>query len=57
MASTVMSRLNRFWTSSSIRFLNKYRLYKSLVVSILLYSLRPGCFTPTQNAGYRHLNI
>ena len=38
-----MSRLSRLWKSSNISFATKYRLYQSLVVSILLY----GCETWT----------
>lgn len=42
-ATSAMARLDRIWRSNSISFTNKYRLYKSLVVSILLY----GCETWT----------
>jgi exonuclease III len=42
-ATSAMARLSRLWTSSAISFSTKYRLYKSLVVSILLY----GCETWT----------
>ena len=38
-----MSRLSRQWKSNNISFTTKYRLYQSLVVSILLY----GCETWT----------
>ncbi|KAH3725173.1 hypothetical protein DPMN_051008 [Dreissena polymorpha] len=41
-----MTKLSRLWTSSSISFPTKYRLYKSLVVSILLY----GCEILTPHA-------
>ena len=40
-ATSAMARLDRIWRSNSINFTTKYRLYKSLVVSILLY----GCET------------
>lgn len=43
MATSAMSRLDRIWRSNSISFSTKHRLYKSLVVSILLY----GCETWT----------
>ena len=32
-----MARLSRIWKSNNISFYTKFRLYKSLVVSILLY--------------------
>ncbi|MGL4418375.1 MAG: reverse transcriptase domain-containing protein [Plesiomonas shigelloides] len=38
-AASAMARLDRIWRSNSISFTTKYRLYKSLVLSILLY----GC--------------
>ena len=46
LATAAMARLSRLWTSSSIRFPTKYRLFKSLVVSILLF----GCETWTLHA-------
>lgn len=42
-AMAAMARLSRIWKSSNISFTTKYRLYQSLVVSILLY----GCETWT----------
>ncbi|XP_052232178.1 uncharacterized protein LOC127845354 [Dreissena polymorpha] len=39
MATEAIARLSRLWTCSYISFPTKYRLYKYLVVSILLY----GC--------------
>ena len=39
MATAAMARLSRIWKSNKISFHTKFRLYKSLVVSILLY----GC--------------
>ena len=38
-----MARLNRIWRCSTISFASKFKLYKSLVTSILLY----GCETWT----------
>ena len=38
-ATAAMVRLDRVWKSSNISFLTKYRLFKSLVIAILLY----GC--------------
>ena len=38
-----MARLNRIWWCNTISFTNKFKLYKSLVTSILLY----GCETMT----------
>ena len=38
-ATAAMARLSRIWKSSNISFHTKYRLYRSLVLSILLY----GC--------------
>ena len=32
-----MARLNRIWRRSTISFASKFKLYKSLVTSILLY--------------------
>ena len=34
-----MARLNRIWRSNTISFPTKFKLYKSLVASILLYGL------------------
>ena len=34
---TAMARLNRIWWCSTISFASKFKLYKSLVTSILLY--------------------
>ena len=39
--ASAMARLNRIWQSNSIRFTSKFKLYKSLVTSILLF----GCET------------
>ena len=38
-----MARLNRMWRCNTISFTNKFKLYKSLVTSILLH----GCETGT----------
>ena len=38
-AMTAMARLNRIWRTNTISFTSKFRWYKSLVTSILLY----GC--------------
>ncbi|KAH3886418.1 hypothetical protein DPMN_010425 [Dreissena polymorpha] len=46
-----MARMSR--TNSSINFPTKYKLYKSLLVFILLY----GCLARAKNAGIRDLNI
>ena len=43
MATSAMARLSRIWKSNNISFTVKYKLYKTLVVSILLY----GCETWT----------
>ncbi|KAI8502174.1 hypothetical protein Bbelb_197620 [Branchiostoma belcheri] len=43
LATAAMARLTRIWKSKNISFAVKYKLYKSLVVSILLY----GCETWT----------
>ncbi|XP_052280971.1 uncharacterized protein LOC127878484 [Dreissena polymorpha] len=53
MATAAMARLSRLCTSSSIRFNTKFRLYKSLVVPIRLYSCETwhGRFTRTHNSG------
>ncbi|KAH3816803.1 hypothetical protein DPMN_118326 [Dreissena polymorpha] len=42
MATAAMARMSRLWTSSSISYHTKYRLYKSV--------------TRAHKAGYRHLN-
>ncbi|KAH3728396.1 hypothetical protein DPMN_054352 [Dreissena polymorpha] len=49
-----MAGLRRLWTSSSISFPTKYRLFEFLKVSVLLDIARSGRFTITQNAEYRH---
>ena len=46
LATAAMTRLSTIWKSSSIGFLVKLKLYKSLVVSILLY----GCESWTLTA-------
>ena len=38
-AVAAMARLNRIWWCNTISFASKFKLYKSLVISILLY----GC--------------
>ena len=38
---SAMARLNRIWRCNTISFMSKFKLYKSLVTSILLY----GCKT------------
>ena len=45
-ATAAMARLNRIWRNSTISFASKFKLYKSLVTSILLY----GCETWTMLA-------
>ena len=40
---SAMARLNRIWRCNTISFMSKFKLYKSLVTSILLY----GCETWT----------
>ena len=40
-AMAAMARLNRIWRCNTISFASKFKLYKSLVTSILLY----GCET------------
>ena len=47
-ATSAMTRLTRIWKSNDISFRVKHRLYKSLVVSILLY----GCEAWTLTAQY-----
>ena len=42
-AMAAMARLNRIWRCNTISFASKFKLYKSLVTSILLY----GCETWT----------
>ena len=42
-AMAAMARLNRIWWLNTISFTSKFKLYKSLVTSILLY----GCETLT----------
>ena len=42
-AMPTMTRLNRIWQRNTISFASKFKLYKSLVTSILLY----GCETWT----------
>ena len=42
-AMVAMARLNRIWRCNTISFANKFKLYKSLVISIPLY----GCETWT----------
>ena len=42
-----LSRLNRIWQRNTISFTSKFKLYKSLITSILLY----GCETRTLFAG------
>ena len=42
-AMAAMARLNRIWWLNTISFTSKFKLYKSLVTSILLY----GCETWT----------
>jgi hypothetical protein len=46
LASSAITRLNTIWNSSSISFPVKFKLYKSLVISILLY----GCESWTLTA-------
>ncbi|XP_078578087.1 uncharacterized protein LOC144863003 [Branchiostoma floridae x Branchiostoma japonicum] len=43
IATSAMARLSRIWKSNNISFSVKFKLYKTLVVSILLY----GCETWT----------
>ncbi|KAH3847552.1 hypothetical protein DPMN_089877 [Dreissena polymorpha] len=48
-----------FLGTSLLTFPTKYRLYKSLHISILLYDwiiAKPVCFTLTKNSGCRPLN-
>ena len=45
-AMAAMARLNRIWRRNTIIFASKFKLYKSLVTSILLY----GCETWTLDA-------
>ena len=53
LASSAMTRLNTIWNSSSISFPVKFKLYKSLVVSILLYGceLDTDCRHRAKNPG------
>ncbi|KAH3858039.1 hypothetical protein DPMN_100658 [Dreissena polymorpha] len=51
-----MARLSRYWASSSFSFPTNFWLYKSFLVSILLFGSRLGRFQRTQNAGHRPLN-
>ena len=37
-AMTAMARINRIWLCNAISFASKFKLSKSLVTSILLYS-------------------
>ena len=37
VAVAAMTRLNRIWQSNTISFASKFKLYKSLVISILFY--------------------
>ena len=46
LATSAMARLNKVWRSRDISFTTKMRLYKALVVSILLY----GCESWTMTA-------
>ena len=46
MATAAMAKLNRFWKSRSISFNTKIKLFRSLVLSILLY----GCESWTMTA-------
>ena len=39
-AVAAMARLNRIWRCNTISFASKFKLYKSLVTSILLYGCR-----------------
>ena len=45
-AMAALARLNRVWWCNTISFASKFKLYKSLVTSILLY----GCETWTLDA-------
>ena len=42
-AMAAMARLNRIWRCNTISFASKFKLYKSLVTSVVLY----GCETLT----------
>ena len=46
MATSALARLFRIWKSSDISFSSKFKLYKSLVLSIALY----GCESWTLTA-------
>ena len=48
-AMAAVARLNRIWRCSTISFASKFKLYKSLVTSILLY----GCETWTMFFDWR----
>ena len=42
--ASAMARLNRIWWSNSTSFASKFKMYKCLVTSILLYgSMDPAC--------------
>ena len=55
-ATAAMARLTRVW-KSNISFWTKFKLFKCLVISILLYGVRPGHSLLRQKEGYRHLRI
>ena len=44
--ATAIARIIRIWKSNTISYVTRFRLYRSLVVSILLY----GCITSTMLA-------
>ena len=48
-ASAAMSKLSKIWRSSSISFKTKIRLYRSLVLSILLYGCESWTLTATMS--------
>ena len=56
VVTAAMARLTRVW-KCNISFQTKFKLYKSLVISILLYGCETGHFLLRQKEGYRHLRI
>ena len=54
-AMAAMAGLNRIWRCNTISFTNKFKLYESLVSSILLYDVKHGPWLLTLKKGSRLL--
>ena len=54
-AMSVMARLNRIWKSNTISFASKFKMYKSLITSILLYGCETWTLLVNLRKGFRLL--